>query len=137
MSTLAERINEILQSTGLSQAELARAAGVTEPAVVHWLSGNTHSLKGVVAARIEATTGFRAAWVASGKGQKLISPSQEEDMLLPREVELITALRQLSPQQQEAFLAKIREEVERNQEIVASAMQRLGVPDPLRRSPKR
>lgn len=130
MQSLAQRIQEVIDKTGMSQADIARAAGVTDAAVGFWLTGATHSLKGVTAAKLETKTGFRAAWLASGKGPKLAAPSEGGDMLLPKEVELIQALRLLTDAEQEAHFRAIVEAARHNQAVVAQHLKRQGLGGP-------
>lgn len=51
-------------------ADIARATKKTESAVSQWLDGTTKSLKGETAAMLEVATGYRAAWITTGKGTK-------------------------------------------------------------------
>lgn len=64
--TLADRIRKVLDSTGMSQADLARLAGATNSAVTLWLNGSTHTLRAKNAILIENATGFRAEWLING-----------------------------------------------------------------------
>jgi transcriptional regulator with XRE-family HTH domain len=71
--TLQSRINEAIQSAldrGMSLGEIARNAGVTASALTQWRTGSTKSLKAKSAEGIESVTGYRAAWLISGKGPK-------------------------------------------------------------------
>lgn len=68
---LAERIKEAMGD--MTAAELARQAKVTPGAVTQWLDGTTKSLRGEKAALLEAATGYRATWLATGKGPKKAS----------------------------------------------------------------
>lgn len=68
--TLAERIAEAIGDR--PQAEIARAVKKSESAVTQWLDGTTKSLKADSAARLEAVTGYRASWIVTGKGPKLL-----------------------------------------------------------------
>ena len=68
MSTLSDRVRRVLQETGLSIADLGRAAGKSTSAVSQWLSGNTNALKADTAVTLEANTGYRAQWWATGVG---------------------------------------------------------------------
>lgn len=70
--SLATRIKEAIEKSGLSKAEVARATGKSPAAVTLWLNGETRSIKGDTAAALEATTGYRAQWIVSGKGRKLV-----------------------------------------------------------------
>ena len=73
--TLAKRISEAMGEK--SPADIARATKRTESAVSQWLDGTTKSLRGETAAMLESATGFRAAWLISGKGPKTMSGVEE------------------------------------------------------------
>ena len=66
--TLASRIREAMGDK--SPADIARATKKTESAVSQWLDGSTKSLRGETAAMLEVATGYRAAWITTGKGAK-------------------------------------------------------------------
>lgn len=66
---LADRIREAMGD--MAPVDFARALKRTEGAVSFWLNGQTKSLKGDTAARIETLTGYSAVWLVSGKGPKL------------------------------------------------------------------
>lgn len=66
---LAERIREAMGAR--SAADLARAAQVSPAAVTQWLDGKTKTLKSDKAALLEIATGYRATWLATGKGPKM------------------------------------------------------------------
>ena len=68
--TLAKRIQEAMGKK--SPADIARATKRTESAVSQWLDGTTKSLRGETAAMLEVCTGYRAAWLISGKGAKTV-----------------------------------------------------------------
>lgn len=80
--SLQTRIQEILDATGLTRAQLARAAGVTPAAVTQWLAGGSKEIKGPNAAGLEGITGYSAAWIATGKGPK--KASQSNVLQLPK-----------------------------------------------------
>lgn len=72
--TLQARIREAVEATlarGLSLADIAKQAHVTQSALTQWMNGSTKSLKAASAAALEAVTGYRATWLSSGKGPKL------------------------------------------------------------------
>ena len=68
--SLADRIKEAMGEK--SPADIARATGKTPGAVSQWLDGQTKSLKAETAALLESATGYRAGWIATGKGEKRI-----------------------------------------------------------------
>lgn len=67
MTTLAERMHEVLEAIGGNQAELARIAGVSPAAVTLWLDGTTKTLSYRNAVRIEDRLGFLVRWLIEGK----------------------------------------------------------------------
>ena len=73
--TLAKRIYEAMGEK--SPADIARATKRSESAVSQWLDGTTKSLKGETAAMLEMATGYRAAWLISGKGAKTLNGLDE------------------------------------------------------------
>lgn len=68
MSTMAERINEAMGE--MTPGELAKAADVTPGAVTQWRDGSVKSLSAKSAAKLEKVTGYRAVWIATGRGPK-------------------------------------------------------------------
>lgn len=70
MSTLQERIAEIMASTGLTVGDVAVVAGVSSSAVTQWKDGPTKTLKAAPAAKLAAKTGYSAVWISTGEGTK-------------------------------------------------------------------
>lgn len=68
MSTLQERIRQVMSETGATVGDLALAAGVSSSAVSQWLSGNSKALKAAPALGLEARFGYSARWLTSGVG---------------------------------------------------------------------
>ena len=79
MSTLQERMQELVSETGWTVGEISAKAGVSHSAVSQWLSGDTQSLKIEPAVLLERFTGFSALWLAKGKGQKRVDVSSLAD----------------------------------------------------------
>jgi len=69
-STLAERMKEIRDETGKTQADLARDVGVRPQAISQWENGETKSLKGMNLLKLASATGFSERWIAHGVGPK-------------------------------------------------------------------
>ena len=69
MSTLQDRALDAV-AAGFKPAELARAAGVSNAAVSHWLAGRSKALKAESAIGLHRLTGWDADWWISGKGPK-------------------------------------------------------------------
>lgn len=61
-----------MDAAQLGPADMARAADVSKATVTFWLNGQTQSLKAGSAAALELATGYRANWLISGKGPKLV-----------------------------------------------------------------
>ena len=76
MSTLQERIAEVMKHSGLSVKQMADVCGVLPSAVSQWKDGPTKSIKTAPAARLAERTGFSALWIATGEGGKWrVAPS--------------------------------------------------------------
>lgn len=71
VSTLQERIAEIMSATGLSVGDIAGIADVSSSAVTQWKDGPTKSLKTAPATKLAAKTGYSAMWIATGEGAKM------------------------------------------------------------------
>lgn len=72
MTTLQDRIAELMAVTKLTVGELADAAGVSSSAATQWKDGPTKTLKAAPAAKLSARTGFSALWLSSGEGPKMV-----------------------------------------------------------------
>lgn len=70
MTTLQERIAEIMEATNLKVGEISRITGVSSSAVTQWKDGPTKSLKTAPATKLADATGFNAMWIATGDGPK-------------------------------------------------------------------
>lgn len=69
MNTLAERIRKALdESGGVTQADIARACGISTASVNNWFTGATKSLKGENLLRAAAILKVSPAWLSTGKG---------------------------------------------------------------------
>lgn len=69
MTTLKERVQlAMARRPELSQADLARAAGIKQPSVADWLNGKTKSLKAETARKVAALIGCDQNWLGSGVG---------------------------------------------------------------------
>lgn len=80
---LAERIREAIKHSGKSQAQIATETGKSAGAVTQWVNGTSKSLRAETAAALERATGYRAAWLVTGRGPKLVS---EESNVAPAPV---------------------------------------------------
>ncbi|MFM0203959.1 S24 family peptidase [Paraburkholderia fungorum] len=73
MTTLPERIQIVLDETGIDQTELAEAAGVTKSTVSQWLSLAIKSMKHEYAVGIQKKYGYRIDWLVRGEGEKKLA----------------------------------------------------------------
>lgn len=69
-SSLAKRINQVLEETGITKADLARAAKVSPTAVGQWTSGQVLNLNYKNAERIAKRFGYSTEWLMDGSGQE-------------------------------------------------------------------
>ena len=68
MTTLASRLEQAMKETGVTQAEIARACGVTDSAVSQWRSGLTQNMKMAHIFAAADRLGVRDRWLAVGTG---------------------------------------------------------------------
>lgn len=71
---LAERIGEILSTTGWTNAEFARKIKRSRTLIGGYLDGTINDVKSDTAKNIEEATGYGAVWVATGGGIKRPRP---------------------------------------------------------------
>lgn len=69
MTTWADRVRQLLTETGVKSAKLAKAIGVSGPALSNYLNGN-RPLPSVLPERIAAFFGVNPSWVMYGVGKK-------------------------------------------------------------------
>lgn len=83
MTSLQDRMVELMTATGWKVGDIARIAGVTSAAVSQWVGNGkgkqSKSIGNVDAAlRLQKASGFSWLWLAQGKGEKLASASENE-----------------------------------------------------------
>lgn len=72
MSTLKQRFAELVKlRPEITQAEVARAAGVKPPSVNGWFSGDSKSMRASTATAVAALYGVSAHWLATGNGEMI------------------------------------------------------------------
>ncbi len=71
MSTLAERIKEILKEQKLKEKELAKALGVSDNYISLLATGKKTQISLTLAKLIEALYGYSTDWLLTGEGEKL------------------------------------------------------------------
>lgn len=82
METIGDRIKQLLEAQGISQAELARRVGVTRAAVQKWISGDTNNMENaalLLTARELHTDPAYLVWGADRKPPGSPVPSAPED----------------------------------------------------------
>lgn len=70
---MKDRIKEAIDAAKMTPADLARKTGASSGAVSFWLSGKTKALKAETAQAIQNATGYRAAYIVSGKLPKRVA----------------------------------------------------------------
>jgi SOS-response transcriptional repressor LexA len=63
-----ERIAKAIAASGKKKGEIAAACGVANSAVTQWITGESKSLRPENLYSLAEATGFRAEWIAIGKG---------------------------------------------------------------------
>ncbi|MDR0576961.1 MAG: helix-turn-helix transcriptional regulator [Candidatus Accumulibacter sp.] len=81
---LSDRIKQLLEKTGATQAQLARAAKVKPSSVSAWLSGKTKNILGEPALNIADFYKIEISWLVKGIGSmyspKSINPRDEKNI---------------------------------------------------------
>jgi transcriptional regulator with XRE-family HTH domain len=70
---LQDRVKEAMDASGMTPAEFSRSAKLSPSAINQLTEGKTKSLRADTAAHIEIATGYSAAWLALGTGQKKVN----------------------------------------------------------------
>ena len=70
MTTLQERLNEVMNETGLKQADLVRATGQKSSSVYAWIHGPVKNLRGPNLVILARLFNVEEAWLATGEGPK-------------------------------------------------------------------
>ncbi|CAM2143730.1 Phage repressor protein C, contains Cro/C1-type HTH and peptisase s24 domains [Pararobbsia alpina] len=83
MSTLSERIQQVLTETGVDQVQLGQAAGVTKGTVNQWLTGAIKSIKLEYAVGIQEKFGYNPVWLVMDKGNPKVPGIHHTDPFEP------------------------------------------------------
>ncbi|WP_241064005.1 helix-turn-helix domain-containing protein, partial [Achromobacter xylosoxidans] len=67
MNTLAQRLREAMDQTGIKQVDIARAANIKPPSVAGWLNGKTKNIRGANLVSVAQLLNVSEAWLADGK----------------------------------------------------------------------
>lgn len=74
MSTLSSRLKLALRDAGMTQADLARACGISRASVADQVTGATKSMRASTAAKAARALGVRVEWLING-----IGPMHDDD----------------------------------------------------------
>lgn len=139
MSTLKQRIEDLMQETGMDERAVAAAAGVSRSAVTQWLGkggDNSKEIKSLgvrPACKLEEATGFKALWLATGDGAKKVpsltsqpAPTHElTPSMLPAGgvgeatmIQIAHDLRVLTPTRRSKIVDMIHQEAEAARELI-------------------
>lgn len=113
---IGTRIRESRERKTLSQSELARRLGVSQPAVSDWENGKTEpSVDNLRALAVELDVWFE--WIVTGRGQRDFAPEVQEargEYRVEREIPdderyLQAVYRRLPPARREALLEFLKQ----------------------------
>lgn len=89
MTSLTERLEEVMRAQGWQHADLVRVSGQSSSVVSQWLGKGSKEIKSIgsldAALRIEAASGFSALWVAKEQGPKRSTPALQATALKAEE----------------------------------------------------
>lgn len=97
MSTLKDRLLELMTTMGWEYPDLVAASGMSRSVVSQWLgrgSKTIHSIGRMEAAeRLEAASGFAALWLATGQGPKKAKavPSESDRLRVDHLARIVSA----------------------------------------------
>lgn len=104
--TLSERLKVAREKAGLTQAQLARALGISQPSVHDLESGRTKDFRGSTLLKLAKVLRQSPQWLANGEGELLPVPPLE--VKSPDEDELLTSYRKLSAVERKVVLRMVR-----------------------------
>lgn len=89
MKTFADRLKEAMHISGLSQDQLAKLVGVSQPAIQKMVAGRTQGSRKLV--EIASALGVRPEWLSSGSGDMRLDGSKPHhpDSTIPPESEWV------------------------------------------------
>lgn len=71
MKTLQDRLVALqAEKPNITQADIARAVGVSRPSVNDWFSGKTKSMRIDTATKAASLYGVNPLWLSTGEGRK-------------------------------------------------------------------
>ena len=91
MSTLADRIQQIMRETALKPKDLSKITGVSVQSISYWVNGQTKDIRNETLFKLARGTGYSPEWIATGEG-----PAH---MIAIKHPEYIVDLEPLTPDQ--------------------------------------
>lgn len=84
MTQLSNRLNQAMSAAGLTLSDLKRVTGISYQALQKASLGQTKELKWSSGELIAKALGVSQRWLATGKGDMLVSSGQANDTLIPQ-----------------------------------------------------
>lgn len=108
--TIAQRLAEASQKTGMTQAAFAKQLKVTRSAVHQWESGATKYVRPEHLFAVADATGFSARWLATGKGPRN-APARPEEAFSTEVLSLAAQIAGLPKERRELLMALLRQPI--------------------------
>jgi hypothetical protein len=106
MNTLAERLLEAINATGLEPEPLRKAIGVSKQSVYAWKRGEgIHQMKASNLIALSELSGLDPVWIIRGKGQKI-----REEVMTEEEMTLLRLYRECDERGKQAVLRTAEQE---------------------------
>ena len=115
MTTFGARVRERRLELGMKQPELAKAAGIKQPTVSN-IEGDRNKGSSHVA-QLAVALKCSAHWLATGKGGKEPGAAPTREQLTARQEILLYLFSGLVPEQQRAFIERMKAAFESNRTI--------------------
>lgn len=74
MNSLAQRVSEAINGSGVSVEKVADACGISVQAVYKWMNGATQQISGENLVELARLTNYEARWIIKGVGDKRKDP---------------------------------------------------------------
>lgn len=104
--TLSERVKLAREKAGMTQAQLARALGISQPSVHDLESGRTKQFRSSTLLKMAKVLGQSPEWLAGGEGG--LMPISPQAIKTPEEDELLLSYRKLSSAEKKIVLRMVR-----------------------------
>lgn len=97
--TMGDRIKERMDEIGMSQETLAKAVGISQPAIFKILAGKTKRTTRL--SEIAAVLGVRPGWLVTGEGSKL-------ELISAEDREILEELKTMDKEEKDAYRVILR-----------------------------